>query len=257
MIIVRLGARDQHVGLGRVRVEGERAPRPARGLGEVAARVRGLSDREREGRVVRIGLERARARLRRQAPGRLRTRAVSHALSASPGSRAAAGCAGRAAGSAATAGAAGSNDLGASAAGCAGAGAAGATAKVACAAAGAGARPCRQRATRGPNAKAIAAATATDVANQRRVCTVCRRARPRAASCATRTAASDARTSSESASRGDTTGASSTAAAGTSVCSIIRRLSYRSRAIAKNHRIFARAGSTVGFGVTSDGAPEP
>src|SRR6185436_12403351 len=65
-----VGARDQDVRLGGVRIEGERALRPLRRIGAVTADVLRMRDGEGETRVGRILVERARACLGRQAPGR-------------------------------------------------------------------------------------------------------------------------------------------------------------------------------------------
>ena len=64
------GPRDDDVGFGRARIEGQSAFCPLRGLGMAAVRVLGLSDGEGEGRVGRIRLERAHAGLGRNSPGR-------------------------------------------------------------------------------------------------------------------------------------------------------------------------------------------
>ena len=91
-------------------------------------------------------------------------------------------------------------------------------------------RACLQRATRGVS-PAASSARAVPVANKSRACRVCRRARCRAASCATRTASSEARASFESATLKDAMGVAG--AADNSGCSIIRRLSHRPGRAAK------------------------
>src|SRR4051812_13873063 len=64
------GPRDDDVGFGRARIEGQSAFGPLRSLGVAAVRVLGLSDGKSERGVGRIRLKRAGTGFRRNPPGR-------------------------------------------------------------------------------------------------------------------------------------------------------------------------------------------